>query len=95
MMENTDLTMIHVPTFRERLWRNFGFRYHLGEDPDDTDLLEGWTRTDTRLHFGLADRFRLLLTGRLMVSTISHYDAPSPTVIKNRIDWQIKAPGEI
>ncbi|WP_027039130.1 hypothetical protein [Mesorhizobium ciceri] len=85
---------IHTPTLGERFWRALGFRYHLGEDPEDVDTLQGWTRTDTRLHFHWTDRFRLLLTGRLMVSTISHYDAPSPTVIKNRTDWQIRAPGE-
>jgi len=86
--------VIHKPTFRERFWRALGFRYHLGEDPEDTDTLQGWTRTDTRLHFGWSDRLRLLITGRLTVSTTSHYDAPSPNMIKNRTDWQIWAPGD-
>lgn len=85
---------IHKPTLSERFWRALGFRYHLGEDPEDVDVLQGWTRTDTRLNFHWTDRLRLLLTGRLVVSTISHYDAPSPSVIKNRTDWQIRAPGE-
>lgn len=85
---------IYKPTIAERLWCCLGFRYHLGEDPEGTDGLEGWSRTDTRLHFGWVDRLRLLTTGRLMVSTISHYDTPSPSIIKTRVDWKISAPGE-
>lgn len=85
---------VHKPSLSERFWRALGFRYHLGDDPEDIDNLQGWTRTDTRLHFGWTDRLRLLITGRLLVASISHYDAPSPTVIKNRTDWRISAPGE-
>ena len=70
-----------------------GIPHHLGEDPEGRMALKGG-RTDTRLHFGWVDRLRLLTTGRLMVSTISHYDTPSPSIIKTRVDWKISAPGE-
>jgi hypothetical protein len=93
-MTNEACGYIHRPTLGERFWRSLGFRYHLGEDPEGVEGLEGWTRTDMRLDFSIADRCRLLLTGRLFVASISHYDAPSPSVIKNRLDWQIKAPWE-
>lgn len=84
----------YVPKLRERIWRKLGFRYHLGEEPEGTDALEGWMRTDTRLEFGLLDRIRLLLTGRLLVSSTVHHDTPSASVCKTRVDWRIYAPGE-
>lgn len=84
----------HVPTLRERFWRALGFRYHLGEEPEGVEALEGWMRTDMRLEFSIADRLRLLLTGRLFVASIVHTDAPSPSVCKSRLDWRIYAPGE-
>lgn len=85
---------IHTPTLRERMWRKLGFRYHLGHEPEGVEHLEGWIRTDMRLDFSLADRFRLLLTGRLFVASIVYTDTPSPAVCKSRLDWQINAPGE-
>ena len=83
-----------VPTLRERLWRSLGFRYHLGNEPPDADLLPGWMLTDIVLNFGWADRLRLLTTGRLSISSIVHFDTPSPDVCKSRVDWRIIAPGE-
>lgn len=84
----------HIPTLRERVWRKLGFRYHLGDEPENVDGLEGWVRTDMRLEFSIADRLRLLLTGRLFVASIVHSDTPSPSVCKSRLDWRIYAPGE-
>ena len=52
--------MYRVPTWRERLWRRLGYRYHLGEDPEGVDALAGWMCTESRMHFGVADRLRLL-----------------------------------
>lgn len=89
-----DLAMHHAPPIRERFWRRIGFRYHLGGEPEGTDRMCGWMRTDIRLHFGLADRLRLLLTGRLFVASIIHTDTPSPAVCKSRVDWHIRAPGD-
>lgn len=86
--------MIHKPTLAERLRRKAGFRYHLGDEPEGAEALQGWMRTDIKLHFGWADRLRLLLTGRLHVSSIVHTDTPSASICKSRVDWQIKAPGE-
>lgn len=84
----------YVPKLSERIWRKLGFRYHLGEEPEGIDGLEGWMRTDTRLHFDMKDRLRLLLTGRLLVSWTAHHDTPSAEVVRSRVDWRIYAPGE-
>lgn len=85
--------MYHVPTWRERLWRRLGYRYHLGEDPEGVDALAGWMCTESRMHFGVADRLRLLLTGKLRIS-IKHHMPVQPDFSKNRFDWEIVAPGE-
>lgn len=82
-----------APTPRERFWRWAGFNYHPGDDPPDADLLPGWMRTTTGFNFTLGDRLRILLTGKLRISLIQHTDTPSPSVIKNRTDWHIIAPG--
>lgn len=86
--------MAYVPTWRERFWRKLGFRHHRGEEPRDVDAMPGWMNTATCFSFSFTDRLRLLLTGRLLISTISHTDTPSPMTIKNRVDWQIYAPGQ-
>lgn len=85
---------VHFPTFRERFWRWVGFRYHLGEDPTEIEALKGWMKTDIRIHFGVMDRLRLLLTGRLFVASVVHMDTASPTICKSRVDFMIHAPGE-
>ena len=60
-----NLCMHYVPTLAERFWRKLGYRYHLGEEPEGTDGMPGWMMHGVRLHFGFADRLRLLLgTGR-------------------------------
>ena len=93
-MNEQNFASIYVPTRMERFWRALGFRYRLGDEPEGTDGLEGWTHTGVNLHFSFADRLRLLVSGRLHVVIVSTYDAPSPTVIKNRIDWHIRAPSK-
>ena len=82
------------PSLRERAFRKLGFHYHLGEDPEGADALPGWMKTDIRLHFSWADRLRLLLTGRLFVASIVHFDTPSPSICKSRVDFLISAPGD-
>lgn len=84
---------VHVPTLAQRFWRKMGFTYHHGEEPPDADLLPGWMCTETGFDFGWADRFRLLLTGKLHIRNIVHIDTPSPAVTKTRMDWHIIAPG--
>jgi hypothetical protein len=84
--------VIFKPSLLLRLRRWCGFRFHLGDEPDGTDNLK-WMRTDVCLAFGLMDRLRLLTTGRLKVSLTSHVSEDFRTV-KNRMDWQIFAPGE-
>lgn len=90
-MEN--LAMHRVPTLRERFWRALGFRYHLGDDPEGIDGLNGWMRIDIKLNFSFADWLRLLVSGNLFIALVSHTDTESPTVIRNRLYWQIRAPG--
>lgn len=82
-----------VPTIAQRLWRKLGYRYHLGDDPADIDTLPGWMCTESMMHFGIADRLRLLLTGRLRIS-IKHHMPVQPEFSKNRFDWMIYAPGD-
>src|SRR5258708_6478688 len=91
-----NFAMVHVPTLAERFWWRLGFCYHLGDEPADIDgdALPGWMMTETHFSFSVADRLRLLLTGRLRVRTTSSIDTPSPTIVKNRLDWQVFAPGE-
>jgi hypothetical protein len=93
MSEPQNLAMIYVPTLSDRFWRALGFRYHLGPDPEGTDTLPGWTCTEIGLDFGIADRLRLLLTGRLRLRSILMTDTPSGTVCKTRLDWRILHPG--
>ena len=93
MTDATNNAMYHMPSLRERFWRKIGYTYHLGDEPEGADVLPGWMRTDMRLHFGWADRLRLLLTGRLFIASIVSTDTPSPSVCKSRMDWRIVAPG--
>lgn len=84
--------MYHIPTMRERLVRRIGYRYHLGDEPTGVDAMPGWMVTETRLHFGWADRLRLLLSGRLHMRLVQHTTAQVEA--RNRFDWQILAPGD-
>ncbi len=86
--------MFHKRTRLERFRRWVGFRYHLGDEPEGIEGLEGWIRTDIRIEFSLLDRLRLLFTGRLLVASILHTDTKSPNVVKSHVDWKIYAPGE-
>lgn len=83
----------HATTLRERMWRRLGYRYHLGRDPDGIEGMSGWMVTETRLHFGLADRLRLLFSGRLYMRLTQHTTVQVEGT-KNRFDWQIIPPGE-
>ena len=89
MTDTTNQAFQPVPTLGERIRRRLGFRYHLGDEPEGCEALEGWMRTDIRLRFGWADRIRLLTTGRLFIACIVHTDTPSPDVCKSRVDWMI------
>lgn len=88
-----DQAMHHVPTWRERAWRRLGYRYHLGDEPDGIDAMPGWMCTESRIHFGWADRIRLLLSGRLHMRLVQHTTVQVEDT-KNRLDWHIVAPGE-
>lgn len=88
--------MCSTPTRLQLFWRWAGWHYHLGEvpNPEAADLMPGWIRTDMRLDFGWPDRLRLLMTGRLRISSIVHTDTVSPDKCVSRMDWHILAPGD-
>ena len=83
----------HVPTLREKAWRWLGFRYHLGAEPAGIEQMQGWMCTKSRIHFGWADRIRLLVSGRLSMQLVQHTTVQVEGT-KNRFDWHILAPGE-
>lgn len=95
MASDQCFAMAYVPTRRVRFWRKLGFRFHLGEDPENCDAFQGWMQTCTTFRFCWSDRLRLLLTGRLQVTISNHLDTPSPHEFHTRMDWQIYAPGEL
>lgn len=86
--------MCSRPTIAQRFWRALGFRYHLGEEPKGADELPGWMRTDMRMHFKVADRLRLLISGKLFIASIVSTDTPSAMIAMSRMDWRILDPGE-
>ena len=90
----TDGAMYHRPTMLERFWRSIGFRYHLVDLPDDLEPSRGWMMTRVHLDFSLADRLRLLLTGRLRLDI---RQAPNVAVDDciSAASWRIAAPYEI
>lgn len=79
------------PTLPQRIWRAFGFRYHLGTEPEGTETLTGWMCTETRMHFGFLDRLRLLISGRLHIKLVQHTPVQCD-YSRNRLDWQIEPP---
>lgn len=81
------------PTWRQKLWRVLGYRYHLGAEPEGTENMKGWMCTDTHMRFGITDRLRLLLTGKLNLRLVQHTEVQCEGT-KNRLDWQIVPPGE-
>lgn len=92
--EADNRAMCSTPTLAQRFWRAVGFRYHLGEEPEGADKLPGWMRTDMHIHFGIADRLRLLISGKLFIASIVSHSSPDPTVCKSRMDWRILSPRE-
>lgn len=91
----TDGAMEYRPTRRERFWRALGFRYHLTDLPDGIDKdLPGWMMTKCFIHFSMADRMRLLLTGRL------HLDIRQATNVRvdearSALSFRIASPGDV
>jgi hypothetical protein len=93
MPEIANSAMMHAPTVRERFWRALGFRYRLGDEPEGIEKMKGWMQTRSRIDFSLLDRLRLLLTGRLSIILTQHTDSEVASCV-NRLDFQIKAPGD-
>lgn len=92
--ETQGFAMEYVPSLRERFWRKMGFHFHLGDEPPDVDLLKGWMQTRMGINLTFLDRVRILFTGKLRLTLTSHTDTESPSVIKNRFDWEIIPPGD-
>ncbi len=83
---------ISVPTRSQRFWHWAGFRFHLGNDDNEPQDAKGWMQTRSSLHLGWADRFRLLIGGKLNIQHTYHMDVPSPDEIHTRFDWHILPP---
>lgn len=93
MSETTDGAFYAKPTLGQKAARFFGFRYHLGEDPEGVDAYQGWMVTETRMQFDFLDRLRLLVSGKLHIRLVQH----TPEKVdhsRNRLDWQILPPSE-
>lgn len=88
----TNLAMYHRPTLRQRFWRSVGFRYHL-HDLDDDPALPGWMMTETKIEFSVADRIRLLLTGRLHL-TLRQATNVEVDHARSAMSFRIGHPGE-
>ena len=58
----------HIPTLLERMWRRLGY---VGSYPDmPEEMAEGlphWMMTQVKLRISLADRLRLLVSGRAIL----------------------------
>ncbi len=81
-------------TIRQRFWRALGFgRYHLSELPPDDPKMPGWALTRGAFHFDIADRLRLLCTGRLLIETRHSMSAEVDTM-HSAMSFMIAVPGE-
>lgn len=89
----TDGAFYFRPTLAQRVARFLGFKFHLGEEPSDTEALPGWAQSKINLHISLADRVRLLVSGRLDL-TVTHYANRQVDTQKNRVDLRFPAPWE-
>lgn len=65
---------VHVPTWRERIARKLGYRYHWVDLPEDVPT-EGWMMTTVKMRFSFLDRVRLLFDGRLHLDLRQATDA--------------------
>ena len=94
MTETSNEASFHKPTRRERFWRAIGFRYHFTDLPEGIhEDLPGWMMTKSFIHFSVADRLRLLLTGRIYMDM---RQATNVAVAKacSALSFRIAAPGD-
>lgn len=93
--ENT--CSVYRPTWLERIQTRLGFRQHIGDDPfgdaPPDPQMQGWMQTEIRQHFGLLDRIRLLVSGKLNIS-VTHYTNVQVDDQRCRTDWIIQPPFE-
>lgn len=83
-MTDEATTLIHKPTFWQRLWSRLGFGSRWDEElfewrsadpqPDDW-FVPGTLTMRTMTHVGWRDRLRLLISGRCEVCTYTRTDA--------------------
>jgi hypothetical protein len=92
--ERRNYASIRKPPLRERFWRLLGFRYHLGDEPNSADDLNGWNQTTVCFCFDWKDRLRLLLTGKLKVLVVNRFCEPVTPPPVTRHDWMILPPGD-
>ncbi len=85
----------YVPTLGDRLRRALGYRMNHAEEPPEIDPAKhiGWMKTVAGFKFGLGDRLRLALTGRLRVEITQHTTQQVDESV-NSVSYQIFAPFE-
>lgn len=85
-MTNTHgYAMQGTSTRRERFWRALGYRFHLGDEPENTEAKTGWFKTGVLVTLGWHERLLLLVSGRLKVE-LTNYSDGQPENIVSRVD---------
>lgn len=91
--------VVYTPSRNERFWRAMGFKWHHAPGPEGwtedgiPGLYAGWAMTHTTFQFGILDRLRLLLTGRLRTTT-RHVSNQPIGDLRSSTDFAISYPGE-
>jgi hypothetical protein len=86
--------MEYRPTFMHRAWRRMGWRYQLVDLPETPEVegMPGWAMTHVRFHFSLADRVRLLPTGRVRIDVRQKLSADVMDIV-SAASFEILPPG--
>lgn len=70
-MEQNSAAYYKLPTYRERLWHRLGFSRAHAPRLDVDELKDGWAPSwlmvETFVYLSWADRFRVLISGKLHV----------------------------
>lgn len=82
----------HRPTWLERFWRALGYRGAYPDAPAEwEEQYQHWMMTNVDVHVSIADRFRLLLSGHVLVriETRSKHD---PGAVASASAFQVLPP---
>jgi hypothetical protein len=67
MPDICSFAMEYQPNRLERFWRAMGYHSAHPELPAEAENMPGWCATDIRVRISVADRIRLLISGKAMV----------------------------